>query len=169
MAGALRGYWYCLARYGEGRYWLDRALTQADDQGIARVRALWLAGHLLSMQDAYDQALPYFDQARELAEPIEDDHGLACTISFRGVAAMLAGHHELCLQLMGDALTRFEKLGDEPEAAIAHFYMSYPSLCLGQIPEAIAHSDASLAVFTNAGEICYQAFALVSCARNGGS
>jgi len=62
------------------------ALTLADDirDPLSRARALWLLGRARDSQEAYDEALSYYDEARSLAETYGDRETVGRALVGRG-------------------------------------------------------------------------------------
>jgi predicted ATPase/DNA-binding CsgD family transcriptional regulator len=121
MAGALYYYWVGCGFLAEGRHWLDRALAQQAEPSSARATALWVNAHLAVMQGNASVAMDMAHEARDWAERRDQRTVLAYATFVQGTAAWLSGDTQHGQALLGDALARFEALGELSIAVvIAH-------------------------------------------------
>ncbi|MFG2136667.1 ATP-binding protein [Streptomyces sp. NPDC048650] len=107
LAGTLWFYWVGCGRLSEGRQWLDRALELESDHDEARLKALWVVGHVAVLQGDTLGAMAALQECREEAERTGNATALA-----------YARHRTGCLALVCDDMPRAEKLLSE---ALGHY------------------------------------------------
>ncbi|HEU5159327.1 MAG TPA: LuxR family transcriptional regulator [Streptosporangiaceae bacterium] len=160
MATALWGYWLCLARFSEARYWLDQALRLVHAPTSLRARALWLSGWFRILQSDYETARPLLEQCRTLAEGIGDQSAIAHADQYLGSIAVFQGDSERGLILYEDALARLRKAGNRDGVMILLFQLGFCYSMAGEIERGIAACDESLALNSHDGERCIRGYAL---------
>jgi predicted ATPase/DNA-binding CsgD family transcriptional regulator len=153
LAGSLANYWFGTSRFGEGRYWLDRALAAAGPSAPKRARALWATGHILLVTESSKGAADVLEQAREAAERagVAGQLDLAESILCLGMAAMLAGDLDRAVAQIGDARALFTALGDTARLSATAHMLAFIAL---------AHGDV-----TGALDVCAEALGMLDAAE----
>lgn len=160
MATALWGYWLCLARFSEARYWLDRALRLVPDPVPMRARGLWLSGWFRILQGDYGSSEPLLEECRMLAEEISDESAVAFADQYLGCISVFRGEAEHGLSLYEDAVARFRKVNNRPGLMIVLFQLGFCYSLSGEVDRGIAACDESLELNSDAGERCIRGYAL---------
>ncbi|WP_328715997.1 protein kinase domain-containing protein [Nocardia salmonicida] len=162
-ANALFGFWSFRGRYGEGRRWLDRALTHPDAGSIPdRVKALEACVFMAAAQRDLRSAASLLERARALADQDRTPMNQALIAYASGTLALYR---------------------DEPARAVSHFeravevfasnrrgYLHISALMLlgwahaaqGDIPRAIEYHEQMLSIAEECGESLYRSTALWS-------
>jgi predicted ATPase/class 3 adenylate cyclase len=131
LAVALHVFWFQRDHLGEGRRWLERALTRVrppepespgDTDEVAAHRSSWGASsrvaalNALAMlayhQQELVQAEGYADEARELARIAGDARGLAHALSSLGNIVHTRGDRAPAVALFEESLALFREAGD---------------------------------------------------------
>ena len=104
LAGALTWYWYFGDHWGEGRTWLERALTQGDaDPSPSRARALFGAALVALYQGDDNRAVALADQSLALSRDLDDASGAAAALFVLGVLAEDRGEYDRAVALLEEA------------------------------------------------------------------
>ena len=114
LAGALRWFWHGHGHYGEGRSWLEEALSRDSRASVAaRVKALSAVGWLAMDQDDTDRVVEAAEEGLKLSAgtEIEDPFG-ASFMRMLGSVARMRGDYEQAAQLYEESLTLSRKAGD---------------------------------------------------------
>jgi predicted ATPase/DNA-binding CsgD family transcriptional regulator len=151
MVPALSSYWMVTGSIGEGRQFLDRALTAHPEPSAGRANALWVAAMLALDQGDLAGMEAAAEEARVLGEQYRDTRGWGGGLVFLGAAQVLRGQPRIAEQLFDQAL---RLAGDEPRVAVA---------ALSRSGEAAGHRG-DLAAATARFREC-----LAICARHGES
>ncbi|MFS8100254.1 LuxR C-terminal-related transcriptional regulator [Lentzea alba] len=101
LASTLWFYWAGCGMLGEGRYWLDRALTTAKT-GADRAKALWVNGYVATLQGDLTSSAAMLEECRQYARSSGD-----------GPALAYATHRLACTYLVGDDLDQADGLFQE--------------------------------------------------------
>jgi tetratricopeptide (TPR) repeat protein len=89
------------------------------EEGERVAMALNSLGVVQEQKGQVDEALAYYDRAREIRERLGDDAGLAMTLNNLGVAHELRGDWDAALDHYGRARKIWEQRGDIASAAMA--------------------------------------------------
>src|SRR5215213_1359432 len=121
VAGALGQFWYLRGYLGEGRRWLEEALTKSSPASTAaRANALhrlsflaYLQGHLDRAQEASEEGLKLegVEQFWNIADRISAAAGLGRLML--GIVASAQGDSERAIQLYEKSLALSRKVGDK--------------------------------------------------------
>ncbi|WP_434448688.1 ATP-binding protein [Lentzea sp. E54] len=98
LSGTLWFYWAGCGMLGEGRHWLDRALTSAEP-GPARAKALWVNGYVSTLQGDIPASTRMLEECRRYAVESGD-----------GTALAYSTHRLACTHLVGDDLDLADSL-----------------------------------------------------------
>jgi len=110
LAAALRPYWEWQGYLTEGRVFLDAVLEipLEDKAGktvlAARARALSEAARLVCLQNEPVRAVELAEESIALLRQLDESHGLATALFYRGWAAHVQGEHELAKRLYEEGL-----------------------------------------------------------------
>jgi serine/threonine-protein kinase PknK len=144
MATDLGVFWATHGLFGEGRRWLDRALAATPPEATTeRIEALYYASLLACGQRDLSAAAARAQEARGLAEQLEDPGAWARIAVADGFAALLAGDADgacLCLD------TAVDRAADLTTLAMA-------LVLLGRAHELRGDADAALAFNQRAVEL----------------
>jgi predicted ATPase/DNA-binding CsgD family transcriptional regulator len=120
VAGSAAPLWFFHSHRREGRNWLERALTQAQEASVstgARIRALQAAGMLARNQGDYAQAALRANECLELARQSGNAWGTYMALDLLGVLALAQGEYTLATSHSEEALALAEASGDVEQAA----------------------------------------------------
>jgi predicted ATPase len=160
MATTLWGYWICVARLSEGRYWLDRGLRLLPEPTPVRARALWLTGWFRIIQGEHVAGEPLFEESLAIAEQIGDDSALAYATQYLGATYWFQGEAARGRALYEDALARLRELDDRTGLVIITFQLGHFSILTGDVDRGLAACDESLRLNGDNDERWCRAYAL---------
>ena len=112
LAGTLWYYWVGCGHLGEGRHWLDRALDRAPEPTDPRAKALWVVGYVSTLQGDLDHAEKALGECRAQALATGDELAYAYAVHRQGCAALFQDDLPRAVELFGEALLYYEKLGE---------------------------------------------------------
>ena len=113
LAGALWRFWYQHGHFGEGRGWLDDALSGGPGAATdLRVRALSGAGNLAGRQGDYGRAIALYEECLAIRRATGDTPGIAASLTNLGVAAHQQGEYGRAVAYHEEALALLRPLGD---------------------------------------------------------
>jgi len=110
LAAALRSYWEWQGYLTEGRGFLDAVLEISLEEKAgktvlaARARALSEAARLVCLQNEPVRAVELAEESIALWRQLDESHGLATALFYRGWAAHIMGEHELAKRLYEEGL-----------------------------------------------------------------
>ena len=116
LVAALRSYWEWQGYLTEGRVFLDAVLEIPLEEKAgktvlaARARALSEAARLVCLQNEPVRAVELAEESIALWRQLDESHGLATALFYRGWAAHVQGEHELAKRLYEEGL----QLTDDP-------------------------------------------------------
>ncbi|GLW10497.1 hypothetical protein Misp01_56250 [Microtetraspora sp. NBRC 13810] len=106
LAGALWFYWIGCGYLGEGRHWLDQALTLDAGSSLQRAKALLACGYVSSSQGDYEHAIKLFSECRAIG----DETLAAQAVHRMGCATLLNDDLEAAIPLFEEALRLYNGL-----------------------------------------------------------
>ena len=114
LAVALRWFWHGQGHYGEGRRWLEEALSMDSRASVAaRVKALSAVGWLAMDQDDTDRVLAAAEEGLELSKGTEIEDLFGASFSrMLGSVARMRGDYERATQRYEESLVQSRKAGD---------------------------------------------------------
>ena len=117
LAGALWRFWHLHGHLGEGRRWLEEALTRTpeteEEAGMrVRARALHGAGVLATIQDDNQRALILLEQSLDLSRHLDDRRGIATALNGLGNVALQQGDYTSAATHFGESLALRRELSD---------------------------------------------------------
>ncbi|MDQ3779911.1 MAG: tetratricopeptide repeat protein, partial [Chloroflexota bacterium] len=118
ISGALAEFWRMGGHLGEGRLWLDRALTLGDYvPSAARASCLRGAGALAQAQGDSDQAMAHLTEALDDWRALGDRRRTGQTLGLLAGIARARGDYDQAIALNEEALQLFEAIDDRPGIA----------------------------------------------------
>ena len=158
MASALKHYWVMAGRFGEGRAWVERLLSQlpgaSEDQPVevqvVRAAGLEVAGRLAVLQGQIDVGRPLLDEALAVATAADDVTWRAHALHGLALAAIFWGEPATALPLLDEALA-LHREGTDPfgvplalvQLATVHATLGDPDRAMAYAEECIALSEAA--------------------------
>ncbi len=125
LAGTLGFYWAGCGRTAEGRHWLQRSVeldpgpeAAGDEFPNARLKALWVFGHLALLQGDTVPALVALAECREEAERMDDALAVACAEHRTGCLALVGDDPVRAERLLRSALARYQEIGELNSAVL---------------------------------------------------
>ena len=153
LAGTLWFYWLVFGLVLEGRDWLRRALEANPADTPDRAVALWIDGHLASVQGDLDAATARLEAALDLARDMGDEMTQARAIKRLGAVAMHRGDYQRATALLEDALARFSALGEEGAGTVhARIALAMNCYLQGDHPAAAKQAEQILALCRSRGD-----------------
>jgi predicted ATPase/DNA-binding CsgD family transcriptional regulator len=126
-------YWLQSGSLSEARHWLDRAIALMREPTAAMAVALaWNAWWAL-LQGDRDPALEKLEQARAIAERLDDADALARVWLVSGRATLFAGDYERAVVLIRRALAHYEAQGRHEDAWLCVYQLSLVEAYLGSV------------------------------------
>jgi predicted ATPase/class 3 adenylate cyclase len=118
LARALWRFWWMRGHYGEGRRWLEEALTKDGRAPAARAKALEAVGWLADDQGDIDRAVAAAEEGLRISARAKIESGV--TLSFLrilGSAAYVRGDHDQAARLYEESLTLSREAKDDRSVA----------------------------------------------------
>jgi predicted ATPase/DNA-binding CsgD family transcriptional regulator len=114
LASALWPFWYTHGHYGEGREWLEGALSKSGGSlAILRAKALSGAGVLTFLQCEYERAATLIEESLALYRDQEDKQGVASALQTLGSVARERGRYDRAVAFHEESLALQRELGNE--------------------------------------------------------
>ena len=158
LASALQHHWVMTGRFGEGRAWVARLLTQLpapdDDEpverSVARASGLEVAGRLAVLQAQIDVGRPMLEEALVTATAAGNATWRAHALHGLGLASVFWGEPAAALPLLEEALA-LHREGTDPfgvplalvQLATVHATLGSPDRAMARAEECIALSEAA--------------------------
>lgn len=153
LAMALGWFWYVRGHLGEGRMWLERALSvRGGISTSSRARTLYKAGMLARRQGDYARAAGLGTESRALYEELGDKRGAASTIDMLVNIAWSQGQYEEAAALAEESLRMSRELGDRSSIAASLNSVGLVARRRGEFGRAEACFQESLALYRNLGD-----------------
>jgi predicted ATPase/class 3 adenylate cyclase len=118
LARALWRFWWMRGHYGEGRRWLEEALTKDGRAPAARAKALEAVGWLADDQGDIDRAVAAAEEGLRISARAKIESSV--TLSFLrilGSAAYVRGDHDQAARLYEESLTLSREAKDDRSVA----------------------------------------------------
>ncbi|MFI6598626.1 BTAD domain-containing putative transcriptional regulator [Nonomuraea sp. NPDC050536] len=165
-ADLVRPLWLGSAFFGEGRHWLGLLLHAGPEPTIARARALCAAAWVElspspSSNTVADQE-PLVDQARELADELDDRTTLATIAMISGLAAHYEADDVRAATLLEEAIAGHTATGDQFGFALSLAAQALTVSFLGDAARAAELFEQSLQETERHGERWCRAWALTA-------
>ena len=160
LGGALRRFWVVHGYLSEGRNFLERALAvgaaHPEDgraslagtriEASVRAKALIVAGHLAIIQSDYERAEPLCKESLALYRELEDQPGIAFSLSLLGSVSWTKGNMVAARTLTEEALAISRQVDDAERSAYSLFILGLLSSSQGEYTRACALYEESLAI-----------------------
>ncbi|MFI0444042.1 ATP-binding protein [Actinomadura sp. 6N118] len=161
IAFALWGHFLIDGAISEGRHWVERGLALGPRTGTSRAKALW-AGALFALhQDDLPAATQWADECRTFAERTGNATASAFAVQTSGMIALASGDSGRGLELMREARTRLQAVGDLSAVGVNLYYST--SVGVAESPEVSADLGKELLTLTETHEApLFQAYALLA-------
>ncbi|GAA4472004.1 hypothetical protein GCM10023094_03590 [Rhodococcus olei] len=161
FASALQPFWLALGRFGEGRHWLDRALTAAPAASSAvRARALWRCCLLADVQGDLTAASSLVDEARALAERSTDPLVYAFAAYAEGDRDIYSGVLTTASALLQGAHRVFAAHGDLHAQVLVLLTLGWARELQQDAVRALECHEKVLEITESHGESVYRSHAL---------
>jgi predicted ATPase/DNA-binding SARP family transcriptional activator len=145
LAAALRLLWSECGHVAEGRKWLEEFLGSSSRQPFAlRAKALYVAGHLATMQGDYPGAHAPLRESLALSRALGDKHGIATTLNVLGFTAIGQGDHQQAMALLEESRALFQELGNKEGMALSLLRLGTVMYLQGDYAWAVAMCQESL-------------------------
>lgn len=152
LAAALHRFWEYRGYVGEGRNWLQQALTKGEQANLCIIaNALNAAGGLAYRQGELDQARAHFSESLHLFEQAEDKSGIADTLQFLATIDTNQGNYATAQQLLERSLRLSRELNYEHGIAAALTGLGGLAWDLDRFAEAREHYRESLDILHRLG------------------
>jgi predicted ATPase len=162
IATALHTYW--IARtVGEGRHWLDHALTQPTGPPADRLRALVTNGLLAALQGDHTGASTHIAEARQIARRLGGTVAHALVSQAAGTVALVGGELSRAVALLEVAM---EALRAQDNVHLQLRLLTSLTVAYGLLGDhrrALACHERILAITEPRGELWYRAYSLWAC------
>jgi predicted ATPase/DNA-binding CsgD family transcriptional regulator len=153
LAAAMWFYWLIFGLVLEGRTWLRRAAEASPAPTRDLASALWVHGHLASVQGDLDAATTLLETAHDLARELGDEVTQARDL-------------ERAHTLLADASARFATLGDTDASAVhVRIALAMNNYLAGDFAAAAAQDEQILTICRARGDRYLLAFGLNNLAR----
>ena len=158
LGGALRDFWVVHGHITEGRHFLERALavgvSLADTriEASVRAKALIVAGHLAIIQSDYERAEPLCKESLALYRELEDQPGIAFSLSLLGSVSWTQGNMVEARMLTEEALAIARQVDAMALAAGSLFILGLVSSSQGDYARAYALFEEGLAIHRALGD-----------------
>ena len=163
LGAALEPLWWVFGHAGEGRRWLERALTGGTGApGAVRARAMHVAGVLAWQQGDHPRAVALAEEALALARSIGDRAGMAGALKVLGLVAEAQRREVDAGERFEAALALFREVGDRGWAGWAPISLGVTAQAQGDPHRATAHFEEALGLFRELGHVVGSASVLDS-------
>ena len=149
FGGALWKFWWTLGHWSEGRTFLERALTASEGIETSSIgaKALYAAANLAFKQSNYERAEALSKESLALYRELEDQRGIALSLSTLGNVAWVRGDTAGAHSLLEEALALFREVDDKEFAAYSLFSLALLANSQGEYARACALYEEGLALF----------------------
>jgi predicted ATPase/transposase/transcriptional regulator with XRE-family HTH domain len=161
LASALGWFWWVHGPYGEGRWWLERALACGGDAPpLVRAQALFSAGRLAGRQGDLEHARTPAEEALTLFQGERYTEGTAFALHFLGSMAIGQGDWAAAQAQLEEARLLFEQVGNTWGATFSTGGLGELALHQGDYARATALFERTLALTRKMGDTRGIAFSL---------
>jgi predicted ATPase/DNA-binding SARP family transcriptional activator len=152
LAAAVWPFWWIRGYLGEGRAWLDSALSEPGLDSVVRAKALHAAGALAWDQSDFQAAQDFLSESISLFAKLGDDRGVALS-SFKLASVLgLRGDNGNARIMLHESLTLGRRINERHVVAHSLLQLAQVAMQEGKILEARSLCDECLAVFRELGD-----------------
>ncbi len=152
LTGALYRFWIVHGHISEGRHYLERALvTREGSEAPVEAKALVVAADLAFFQSDYDRTELLSKESLALYRELEDQPGIAFSLSMLGCVAWTKGNMATARTLMEEALAISRQVDSMEHAAYALFVLGLVSSSQGEYARARTLFEESLTIHRELG------------------
>lgn len=152
MATALSRFWILRGYWGEGRRWMEAAVSAAAAlPETIRGRLLFAAGNLALNQSDFAQAVRWLQESLACSRALGDTAGMAQALLRLGAAALDAGTYAEAVALYEESRALFQQAGHMLGLAQATRSLSRAAAFVGEWDTARARQEQALALFRELG------------------
>jgi predicted ATPase/class 3 adenylate cyclase len=153
IAAAIWRFWHQRTELREGRWWLEGLLAHPAGQADSpvRLRAISAAGGLAYWSEDFPAAWRAYEMCLAMAERLGDERLIADAHYELGFRYVVEANQALVRVHEGEALRRYEALGDDDAAAWARQALALSAIQTGDAATARTLEDANLAAFRRSG------------------
>jgi predicted ATPase/transcriptional regulator with XRE-family HTH domain/DNA-binding CsgD family transcriptional regulator len=160
LAVALAPFWERRGHLGEGRHWLNAALTAQPSRAapsVLEARATVASGRLAQWQAHLGPAAALFERSLARYRDLGDERGMAESIVWLGVLRRRQAAYAEAVPLLEDGLTRCRALGDSRGAAFALLGLGLALAAQGDVARARSLLHESLRLYRTVGDLRFVA------------
>jgi diguanylate cyclase (GGDEF)-like protein len=150
LSAAIWRFWAMHSHAGEGRKWLQAALSEARDNADLqhlRAKALLGLGTLAWLQSDYQEALPTLTASVLALRGVNDPIALATALNNLGLVCREQGDYDEAQRYFAESLTIRQSIGDRRGMAFTLGNLGRVAFYQMQIAEAAAYTEESLQIF----------------------
>src|SRR6266699_313007 len=149
FGGALWKFWWTLGHWSEGRTFLQRALAASEGSEASSIdaKALYAAAQLAFVQSDNERAKAQSEESLALFRELEDQRGIALSVSTLGNVAWVRGDTARAHSLLEEAVALFREVDDKEFAAYSLFSLGLLASSQGEYARAGALYEEGLALF----------------------
>ena len=145
LAVALYMFWYTRGYLGEGREWLEKAISANRDAAThARARALNSTGWMALFQGKLEEAIPLLEESLALFRRLEDTVGTAAALYNLGVTLVACVEYERAEALLVEAVDLQRNLRDSASIARSLQALSLVTIAKQQYGQAMTAAEEGL-------------------------
>jgi predicted ATPase len=153
LVGNLAWFWFLHGHFGEGRRWLETALSENQEAPQQlRARALNGAGNLAWAQGDFEHAELLHTEALAHFRESGDIGGVAFTLGRLGHIPQYQGDYHRAAELFEESLSLFREVGDAWGVPTALYWLGSVAYAEGQIPRAKALFEEGLSLYRSTGD-----------------
>jgi predicted ATPase/DNA-binding CsgD family transcriptional regulator len=161
LAATLWFYWAGCGVFGEGRHWLDRALSLAPEPSEERAKALWVNGYVATLQGDNAAAVAMLEECRAYATRAGDEVALAYATHRLGCNLLVGDDVGDAKTLFEEAQARYRRLGElNSNVMLAGIELAIASIFLGDLDRAALLCEEACATGAAHGEQWAHAYAI---------
>lgn len=138
LAGSLWFYWVGCGRLAEGRHWLERSVSLPEGHPEARLKCLWVLGHVAALQGDTTGALGRLTECRQAAELLGSEPALAAVEHRLGCVALVTDDLETAERRLRAARERYRGLGElNSNVLLGQVELAMSLVFQGELAEAV--------------------------------
>ncbi len=152
IGAAIWRFWLLRGHMGEGRRWLERALSGFSEKNAVRAKALNVAAILASLQDDYKTARTLVAESLALSRELAERKQTGYALYILGRLARIEGNYAGAVTFFEESLSLFLELGQKHDVALILSGLALTVLYLGDYERATILCEESLALSRELGD-----------------